>query len=86
MTLIEYSAQDRVGYVTLNRPEKRNALNPQMITELKAAFQKASDDTDVKVIVLRAKGDVFCSGADLEYLQQLQKFSFEENLADSKHL
>ncbi len=86
MTLVEYSVQNRIGTITLNRPEKRNALNPQIISELKDAFQQASTDQEVKVIVLRSKGEVFCAGADLEYLQQLQKFSFEENLADSKHL
>ncbi len=77
---------NRIGYVTLNRPEKRNALSHQLVAELKAAFTSAEEDDHVKVIVLRAEGEAFCAGADLAYLQQLQKFSFEENLADSNHL
>lgn len=85
-TYVDYSCQDRVGYITLNRPEKRNALNEQVVTELKAAFTEASNDEACKVIVLKANGDAFCAGADLAYLQQLQKNSFEENLADSRHL
>ena len=86
MALVEYSVKDRIGYITLNRPEKRNALSPVIVTGLKEAFKKAESDDSVKVIVLRANGEAFCAGADLAYLQQLQKFSFEENLADSQHL
>lgn len=86
MALVEYSHKDRIGYITLNRPEKRNALSPEMVSELKLAFQKAEADDSVKVIILRANGEAFCAGADLAYLQKLQKFSYEENLADSQHL
>ena len=86
MTLVEYSVKDRIGYITLNRPEKRNALSPAIVSGLKELFKKAEADDAVKVIVLKANGEAFCAGADLAYLQQLQKFSFEENLADSQHL
>jgi len=86
MELVNYQASNRIGYITLNRPEKRNALNSQMVTELKQAFNQASDDESCKVIVLRANGPAFSAGADLAYLQQLQKNSFEENYADSSHL
>jgi len=84
--IIDYTQKDRVGYITLNRPDKRNALNLEMVDGLKHAFDQAASDSDVKVIVLRANGEAFCAGADLAYLQQLQKFSFEENLADSRNL
>jgi methylglutaconyl-CoA hydratase len=86
MSLVETSVKDRIGYITLNRPEKRNALSPEMVSELKSAFQKAEADDSVKVIVLKANGESFCAGADLTYLQNLQKFSYEENLADSRYL
>lgn len=86
MTLVEYSVKDRIGRITLNRPEKRNALNQELVGELRKAFQQAESDPAVKVVVLRANGEVFCAGADLAYLQQLQEFSLEENLADSNHL
>lgn len=84
--IIEYTTKDRVGYITLNRPDKRNALNLEMVDELKKAFDLAASDSMVKVVVMRAKGEAFCAGADLAYLQQLQRFSFEENLADSRNL
>ncbi|MDZ7646199.1 MAG: enoyl-CoA hydratase/isomerase family protein [Cytophagales bacterium] len=74
------------GYITLNRPEKRNALSHELVSELKINFESAEQDQNAKVIVLKAEGDSFCAGADLGYLQQLQKFSYERNLADSHHL
>lgn len=86
MSLITYSTQNRIGYISLNRPEKRNALSFEMVTELKGAFTNAEHDENCKVIVLKAEGKVFCAGADLAYLQQLQNNTYNENLADSTHL
>lgn len=86
MKLIDYSVKDRIGFITLNRPEKRNALSFELVEELKATFAHAEGDESVKVIVLKANGDAFCAGADLSYLQKLQNFSKEENLSDSRHL
>jgi len=86
MKFVKYKSSHRIGYVTLNRPEKRNALNYQVVAELKEAFTIANNDSDAKVIILKAEGDAFCAGADLAYLEELQENSFDENLADSNHL
>ncbi|MFZ1805673.1 MAG: enoyl-CoA hydratase/isomerase family protein [Cyclobacteriaceae bacterium] len=86
MSNVLYEVKDRVCFLTLNRPEKKNALNAVMVSDLKNQLTKAESDSEVKVIVLKANGDVFCSGADLESLQQLQKNTHEENLKDSNHL
>jgi methylglutaconyl-CoA hydratase len=86
MELVLYEVKERIGYITLNRPEKRNALSHELVIALKNAFTQAENDPAVKVVVLQANGDAFCAGADLAYLQQLQKFSMEENLADSSQL
>lgn len=86
MSLVNYSVADQTAFITLNRPEKRNALSPELVTELKAAFDTAERDASAKVVILKAIGESFCAGADLAYLQQLQNFSFQENLADSNHL
>ncbi|MBL7858755.1 MAG: enoyl-CoA hydratase/isomerase family protein [Cyclobacteriaceae bacterium] len=86
MKYIEYHTANRVGFIILNRPEKRNALSYEMVAELKEAFSRAEADDQVKVVVLKAHGDAFCAGADLAYLQQLQQFSFDENVADSERL
>ncbi len=86
MKFSKYQVKERVGYITLNRPEKRNALNYDFVSELKEHFSMAERDDDVKVIILEAEGKVFCSGADLSYIKQLQSNTFEENLKDSHHL
>lgn len=86
MKLVDYSVNERIGWITLSRPEKRNALSFELVSELKAAFTEAETDERVKVVVLKSTGDAFCAGADLGYLKELQHYSFEENLQDSRHL
>ena len=86
MDLIRYETGNRMATITLNRPEKRNALSHELVSELKQAFQKAANEPKVKVIVLKAEGNTFCAGADLAYLQQLQSNTYEENLEDSMNL
>src|SRR6478735_3482152 len=86
MEFVQTSINNRIGFISLNRPDKRNALNYQFVTELKEAFQSFSENAAVKVIVLKAEGIAFCAGADLDYLQQLQHNTYEENLVDSTHL
>ncbi|PTT04268.1 methylglutaconyl-CoA hydratase [Pedobacter sp. HMWF019] len=85
-SLVLYSVEDRIATIALNRPEKRNALNPELIKLLTNKMLEASDDENVKVIILKANGSTFSAGADLAYLQQLQQNSLEENLADSENL
>src|SRR5258706_14896348 len=86
MELVKYVVRDRVGFITLNRPEKRNALSFELVSELMVTFKEAESDPAVKVVVLGAMGEAFCAGADLAYLRNLQNFSYEENLGDSRHL
>lgn len=83
---LKYEVSRKIAFISLNRPEKRNALNDEVITELSLAFNRASHDEAVKVIVLKAEGKVFCAGADLDYLQKLSKNPYEENLKDSNNL
>ncbi len=83
---IIYKVEKRSAHITLNRPEKRNALNGQMVEELTEAFRQAAKDEEVKIITLDAKGQVFSAGADLAYLQKLQQNTYKENLADSRAL
>jgi len=84
--LVRYEEKERVAYLTLNRPEKRNAFSPELVTTLTALLTRARDTKNVRAVVLRAEGKAFCAGADLAYLQSLQENSFEENVADSQHL
>lgn len=86
LELVEYTIKDRIAYISLNRPEKRNAFNEQLVNELKLAFAHAEQEKQVKIIVLSGNGKAFSAGADLAYLQSLQKYTYEENLADSNNL
>jgi methylglutaconyl-CoA hydratase len=85
-TCIKYNVSQRVCTITLSRPERHNALDDRMVTELSAAFTKAQKDSDVKVVILNAEGESFCSGADLAYLQRISKFDFQQNQEDSQSL
>lgn len=86
MSGITYQIAGRIATITLNRPEKRNALSGAVVRELREAFAQAEADEKVKVVVLAANGKAFCAGADLDYLRQLQQYDFEENYADSREL
>ncbi len=81
-----YETSSRKATITLNRPDKRNALDDIMVGELTTAFTQAGRDTNVKVILLRGSGTSFCAGADLEYLNRVAKFDLEENRNDSGKL
>jgi methylglutaconyl-CoA hydratase len=83
METLLYHTHERVAYLTLNRPQKRNAFNAQLVTELAQAFAQAQADEQVRVVVLQANGPVFCAGADLGFLQSLQTATPAQNLADS---
>ena len=61
-----YDARDRIAKITMNRPEKRNALNHALIRDLDAAFDVAEKDPAVRVVILAAAGKAFCSGYDLK--------------------
>jgi methylglutaconyl-CoA hydratase len=75
-----------VRYLTLNRPEKRNALNDELITELKAALTDAGTDESLCAIVIQGAGNDFCSGADLESIRRLANATYEDNLDDARRL
>src|SRR6186713_1584128 len=75
-----------VRMLTLNRPEKRNALNDALVEELKAALREADSDENLRSIVIRGAGKDFCSGADLESLKKISEASYEENLEDARSL
>jgi methylglutaconyl-CoA hydratase len=81
--MILYSVDGHIATITLDRPEKRNAFNAEFVGRLREAVDRAADDPAVRVVLLRANGEAFSAGADLGYLQSLQSYSYEENLADS---
>src|SRR5215210_1926776 len=81
-----YAVEGTVALLTLNRPEKRNALNDALINSLKDSLQKADANGAVRVIVITGAGRDFCSGADLAALQKISESSVTENLEDAQSL
>ena len=86
MSVLNYEVVNRVAWITLNRPEKRNALSVSLIESIHEAFNKANEDDGVRVIVLKSADKPFCAGADLAYLTELRQNTLEENLEDSQRL
>jgi methylglutaconyl-CoA hydratase len=76
---------DGVKTITLNRPERRNAMTPEMQNELLLALDDAARD-DSRVVILTGAGDAFCAGLDLVYLQHLATKSHEAHVADAKRI
>ncbi|MEX2404572.1 MAG: enoyl-CoA hydratase/isomerase family protein [Balneolales bacterium] len=84
--MLKVERNGRVYRIILNRPEKRNALNGDMVDELQFHFDRAFNDENIKLIVLSGNGSAFCAGADLAMLKSLQHASYEDNLSDSGKL
>jgi methylglutaconyl-CoA hydratase len=84
--IILYSVEGSVARITLNRPEKRNALNDAVITGLKQNLRNAAADENVRVVVIAGAGKDFCSGADLSALQKIAGASVAENSEDARSL
>lgn len=85
-TTIKAEIKDGLLSIVLNRPDKRNALNNDMVDALHELLDKAAVDEEIDIILLTGAGKVFCSGADLSYLKKIKENSYNENLADSKWL
>lgn len=69
--------------LTLNRPEKRNAFNAQVIEELSDAFETLSKNPECRLLLIRGNGPVFSAGADLEWMKAASHYSERENEEDA---
>jgi len=83
---ILYAVEGAVALITLNRPDKRNALNDALVGGLKDALGEADADEAVRAVVITGAGADFCSGADLASLQKISENSIVENLDDARSL
>jgi methylglutaconyl-CoA hydratase len=81
---ILYTVEQAVARITLNRPDKRNALDNVIVGEIRDALREAERDQSVRVILLRGAGNDFCSGADLAALRRISQASVTENVADAR--
>lgn len=70
---IEYKLSDRVAWIWLDRPAKRNALDLRMMQEITDVTAQLNKNAQADALVIRGKGDVFCAGADLSLMRELEK-------------
>jgi methylglutaconyl-CoA hydratase len=82
---ILYELRNGIARLTLNRPDKRNALDGEIIAELKAAFTASATDDGCRVVLLTGAGTDFCSGADLANLEKTAQNSVLDNMTDARH-
>ena len=86
MSEILTATENAISFITLNRPEKRNALNDGLIKDLKDALRQADKNETLRAIVIRGAGKDFCSGADLSALQKISESDVLENWDDAQNL
>ena len=77
--LIDYECSDYIASITLNRPDKLNAVNDDMVRELAAAFQRFDTDPEARVAILCGRGRAFSSGADVQQRQLRSREEFERH-------
>lgn len=83
---IQFEQHGEVATIWLNRPEKHNAFNDVMITELTGCFRHVAGLKELRLVILRGRGRSFCAGADLNYMKGIAAFGYNENHEDSRRL
>ncbi len=86
MSALDVARDGAVATVTLDRAERRNALDPSLLAEIARAFRDLSERNDVRVVVLRGAGPAFCAGADLDWMAASRDLSWEDNVADAERM
>lgn len=81
--LVKICREDGVARIVLNRPELNNALNPQLIDELRAALDATAGDVSVATVVLSGEGKSLCAGADINRMREAATFSRDDNIRDA---
>src|SRR5579864_5125817 len=75
-SLVEYESRDHIATITLNRPDKLNAVNDDMVRQISAALQRFDHDNDARVAILCGRGRAFSSGADVRQRQLRSREEF----------
>lgn len=81
-----YSAGSGIARITLNRPEKRNALDEELIGSIRQALIQSAQDESIRIVTITGAGQDFCAGADLAALERIQDAGVTDNLADARRL
>jgi methylglutaconyl-CoA hydratase len=82
---LSVESSGHVATITLNRPEKRNAISIRMICDLHTALDSI-EKTRTRVVIITGTGKAFCAGIDLDYLQQISNQSASENQEDARRI
>ena len=80
---VQYAEAQSIATITLNRPDKRNAISYELIDDLIAALKQAASSS-AQMVILTGAGKAFCSGMDLDNLKQLTGRTHEQNVVDSE--
>jgi methylglutaconyl-CoA hydratase len=83
---IIHEVKNNIAFITLNRPDKRNALNDRIVSELRDAVVAAEADDQIRVVILRGAGKDFCAGADLAQLEKSAQASVLDNLEGASRM
>ena len=86
MKTLKITADSKNKIIELNKPEIKNAFNPEMIQELTETFNQLSNDSQTELIVLKGAGNIFCAGADLNWMKSMVNYNLEQNIQDSNKL
>lgn len=86
MEFLKVTDNQGIVTVSLNRPEKRNAFHPGMISEITKVFKALSRDKRMRAVLLTGEGTSFCSGGDLEWMKEMASYSKSDNIKDAKRL
>lgn len=85
--IVRQDRDDRdVVTITLNKPDIRNAFDPELMLAIRAAFERIANDDDVRAVVLTGAGKAFSAGADLNWMSSMKEHSYDENVEDSRQL
>jgi methylglutaconyl-CoA hydratase len=83
-TMVKSEIRNNTGLIILNRPEKRNALNPELSSLIIEKLKVFAADDKIKAVVITGEGTSFCSGADLSWLNKIKDYSSVKNEEDTE--
>ncbi len=85
MAEVEYRKEGSIARITLNRPDRKNALANDMRRDLREAFEQANEDDEIRVVLLDAVGKTFCAGADVGHITKRDPKGSRNNLQRNAH-
>lgn len=84
--VVRIEREDGFVRIVLNRPERNNAFDEELIAALTQAFENIAKASDVSIVVVQGEGKSFCAGADINWMKKAASYTREENVRDAKPL